>query len=143
MIDFLCGSSYLTWRKAFDESMVEADESEEIEFKWGKKRGVGGKKKEVRFYESFSYDDVEYSLYDSVYLYKVSEPEPYIGKLIKIWENPDKSKRVKVLWFFRSCEIQNYLGAEEVPENELFLASGEGLGLANVNPLVMNFFYYC
>lgn len=121
---------------------MEAERGENIEFKWGKKRGVGGKKKEVQFYESFSFDGVEYTLYDSVYLYKESEPEPFIGKLIKIWQNPDKSKRVKILWFFRSCEIQNYLGAEEVPENELFLASGEGLGLANVNPLVMNFFSY-
>ncbi|KAK4801756.1 hypothetical protein SAY86_022243 [Trapa natans] len=115
--------------------MVEADQSDNVEFKWGKKRGVGGTKKDVRFYESFSYDGVEYTLYDSVYLYEESEPEPYIGKLIKIWENPDKSKRVKILWFFRSCEIQNYLGSEDVHENELFLASGEGLGLANVNPL--------
>ncbi|XP_031400227.1 protein ANTI-SILENCING 1-like isoform X2 [Punica granatum] len=115
--------------------MGEADQSEKLEFKWCKKRGVGGKNKEVQFYESFNFDGVEYTLYDSVYLYKESEPEPFIGKLIKIWENPDKSKRVKVLWFFRPCEIQNYLGAERVPENELFLASGEGKGLANVNPL--------
>ncbi|KAK9273231.1 hypothetical protein L1049_018038 [Liquidambar formosana] len=63
------------------------------------------------------------------------ESEPYIGKIIKIWENPDKTKKVKILWFFRRCEILNYLGDEETPENELFLASGEGVGLANVNPL--------
>lgn len=41
----------------------------------GRKRGVGGKKKEVQFYESFTC--------------KEFEPEPYIGKLIKIWEHLD------------------------------------------------------
>ncbi|KAK4558857.1 hypothetical protein RGQ29_008210 [Quercus rubra] len=115
--------------------MVEADGAENLEFEWGKKRGVGGKKKDVQFYETFTYDGVEYTLYDSVYLYKEGEPDPYVGKIIKIWENSDKTKKVKILWFFRPCEIQNFLGNEDSAENELFLACGEGLGLANVNPL--------
>lgn len=115
--------------------MVEAEKVDSIEFKWGKKRGVGGKKKDVQFYESFFYDGVDYTLYDSVYMYKEGEPEPYIGKLIKIWENADKTKKVKVLWFFRPREISNYLGDEKTLKNELFLASGEGVGNANVNPL--------
>lgn len=115
--------------------MVEADGVENLEFEWGKKRGVGGKKKDVQFYESFTYDGVVYALYDCVYLYKEGEPDPYIGKLIKIWENADKTKKVKVLWFFRPCEILSYLGVEDTAENELFLASGDGVGLANVNPL--------
>ncbi|XP_011019680.1 PREDICTED: uncharacterized protein LOC105122325 isoform X5 [Populus euphratica] len=115
--------------------MVEAKKVENIEFKWGKQRGVGGKKKDVKFYESFSYDGVEYALYDSVYMYKEGEIEPYIGKLIKIWENADKTKKVKVLWFFCCREIANYLGDEKTAENELFLASGEGVGSTNVNPL--------
>ncbi|KAJ0030386.1 hypothetical protein Pint_12779 [Pistacia integerrima] len=115
--------------------MVEFAEVENLEFKWGKKRGIGGKKKDVRFYESFTYDGVEYALYDCVYMYKEGEPEPYIGKVIKIWENADKTKRIKVLWFFRPCEISNFLGNDQIPENELFLACGEGVGLANVNPL--------
>jgi hypothetical protein len=117
--------------------MVEAEKVDSIEFKWGKKRGVGGKKKDVQFYESFFYDGVDYTLYDSVYMYKEGEPEPYIGKLIKIWENADKTKKVKVLWFFRPREISNYLGDEKTLKNELFLASGEGVGNANVNPLVI------
>lgn len=117
--------------------MVEEAEIENLEFKWGKKRGIGGKKKDVQFYESFTYDGVEYTLYDSVYLYKEEESKPYIGKLIKIWENADKTKRVKVLWFFRPSEISNFLGNDQTPENELFLACGEGVGLTNVNPLVI------
>ncbi|XP_038898911.1 protein ANTI-SILENCING 1 [Benincasa hispida] len=115
--------------------MVETEQVENVEFQWGKKKGIGGKKKDVTFYESFTYDGVEYFLYDSVYLYKEGEPEPYIGKLVKIWQNPDKTKKVKILWFFRSCEILNYLGAEDTRDNELFLASGDGVGLANVNSL--------
>ncbi|MED6107443.1 hypothetical protein PIB30_014054 [Stylosanthes scabra] len=113
----------------------EPSKLDEPEFEWGKKRGFGGKKKDVKFYESFTYDGVEYTLFDSVYLYKEGEPEPYIGKLVKIWETADKAKKVKVLWFFRPCEIQNFLEGCEVRRNELFLACGDGVGLANLNPL--------
>ncbi|CAJ2643323.1 unnamed protein product [Trifolium pratense] len=115
--------------------MVEETKEKVPEFKWGKKKGFGGRNKDVTFYESFTYDGVDYNLYDSVYLYKEGETEPFIGKLIKIWENGDKSKKVKVLWFFRPCEIVNFLEGYEVLQNELFLAAGEGLGLTNINPL--------
>ncbi|THF95080.1 hypothetical protein TEA_028967 [Camellia sinensis var. sinensis] len=114
---------------------AEADKVENLEFKWGKKRGVGGKKKEVQFYDSFTYDGVDYILHDCVYMYKEGEPKPYIGKLIKIWENGDKTKKVKVQWFFHPSEILNWLRGEEALPNEIFLASGEGAGVANVNPL--------
>ncbi|KAE8056570.1 hypothetical protein FH972_013336 [Carpinus fangiana] len=120
--------------------MVEAadrvEEEEELEFKWGKKRGVGGKKKDFTFYQSFTYDGVEYELYDCVYLLAAGESEPHIGKLIKILESPLKKKTVKVLWFFRPCEMLKYPGVVvDAAENELFLASGDGAGLANMNPL--------
>ncbi|KAE8732629.1 Bromo-adjacent domain-containing protein, putative isoform 2 [Hibiscus syriacus] len=115
--------------------MIEVDETEDLEFKWGKKRGIGGKNRDVQFYESFTFDGVDYALYDNVYLYKEGEPLPYLGKLIKIWETADKSKKVKVLWFFRPEEISNYLVDGLVHPNEIFLASGDGVGLANVNPL--------
>ncbi|KAI3468239.1 hypothetical protein Pfo_024902 [Paulownia fortunei] len=114
---------------------IEAEKLEEPEFKWGKKRGIGGRKKDVQFYESFTYDGVDYALYDCVYMYKLGEPVPYIGKLVKIWANGDKSKRIKVQWFFRPSEISYYLRDAEVLENELFFASGAGNGLANLNPL--------
>ncbi|CAL0319218.1 unnamed protein product [Lupinus luteus] len=116
--------------------MVDGGGEDELEFKWGIKGKLGGKKKDVQFYESFRYDGVDYKRYDSVYLYKEGEPEPYIGKIIKIWENADsKTKKVKVLWFFRPCEILNFLEGIETLENELFLAYGDGLGLANISPL--------
>ncbi|TKY74595.1 hypothetical protein E2542_SST03358 [Spatholobus suberectus] len=115
--------------------MGEAGVEEVPEFKWGKRKGIGGRKKDVQFYESFSYDGVEYSLFDSVFLYKEGEPQHFIGKIIKIWENADKSKKVKVLWYFRPSEILNFLEGSETLDNELFLASGEGEGLVNINPL--------
>ncbi|WMV52976.1 hypothetical protein MTR67_046361 [Solanum verrucosum] len=117
------------------EPLAVLDKDEEVEFVWGRKRGIGGKRKEVQFYESFTYDGVEYALYDCVYMHKEGEL-PYIGKIIKIWENPDKSRKIKIHWFFRSTEILYHLKDVKVAENEVFLASGEGTGLANVNPLV-------
>ncbi|KAL6556612.1 hypothetical protein OROGR_005900 [Orobanche gracilis] len=116
---------------------IEAEKLDELEFEWGKKRGVGGKKRDVRFYESFTYDGMDYTLYDCVYMYKKDEP-PYIGKLVKIWENSDKSKKIKVQWFFRPSEISFYLRDVVLMENELLFASGDGSGLANINPLYLN-----
>ncbi|CAL9229955.1 unnamed protein product [Arabidopsis halleri] len=121
--------------------MEESVTSEGLEFKWGKKKCVGGKKKDVQFYESFIYDGDEYRLYDCVLVGDSSEPdstEPFIGMIIKIWEHANKHipRKVKLLWFFKPSEIAPYLeGVPDVLANELFLASGEGLGLANINQL--------
>ncbi|XP_020878800.1 protein ANTI-SILENCING 1 [Arabidopsis lyrata subsp. lyrata] len=121
--------------------MEESVTSEGLEFKWGKKKCVGGKKKDVQFYESFIYDGDEYHLYDCVLVGDASEPdstEPFIGMIIKIWEHANKHipRKVKLLWFFKPSEIAPYLeGVPDVLANELFLASGEGLGLANINQL--------
>ncbi|CAA0402012.1 unnamed protein product [Arabidopsis thaliana] len=121
--------------------MEESVASEGLEFKWGKKKGVGGKKKDVQFYESFTYDGDEYRLYDCVLVGNASEldsTEPFIGMIIKIWEHANKHipKKVKLLWFFKPSEIAPYLeGVPNVLANEVFLASGEGLGLANTNQL--------
>ncbi|EPS62715.1 hypothetical protein M569_12074, partial [Genlisea aurea] len=87
------------------------------------------------FYDSFSYDGVEYRLHDSVYMYNGRDKEPFVGKIIKAWENLNKIKLVKIHWYFRPSEIAYYLKDEDVLENELFFASGEGRGLANINPL--------
>ncbi|KAL2548385.1 bromo-adjacent-like proteiny (BAH) domain-containing protein [Forsythia ovata] len=114
---------------------AEVKNLDEPEFNWGKKRGRGGKMKTVQFYESFTYDEVDYTLHDCVYMYVQDEPTPYIGKLIKIWEDAGESKKVKIQWFFRPSEISYYLRDMEVAENELFFATGEGTGLANINPL--------
>uniref|UniRef100_A0A1J3GBR0 BAH domain-containing protein n=1 Tax=Noccaea caerulescens TaxID=107243 RepID=A0A1J3GBR0_NOCCA len=115
-----------------------------LEFKWGKKRGVGGKKKDVRFYESFTFDGDEYRLFDCVLVADPIEPdsdELFVAKIIKIWENSNKRakapRQVKLLWFFKPCEIPPDVlqGVPDVLANELFLASGEGPGVANISPL--------
>lgn len=111
---------------------------DEPTFKWGRRSHTGRVAgKPAYFYESFTYDGIEYFLYDSVYLHAVNEPEPHIGKLLKAWEYGDPAtKKIKVLWFFRPVELRNWLRDHQSENNELFLASGEGAGLANVNPLV-------
>ncbi|KAL0842943.1 hypothetical protein Bca101_016188 [Brassica carinata] len=124
--------------------MEEEPRDESLEFKWGKKRRVGGKKKDVQFYESFTFDGDEYSLYDSVLVGDANSKEShelFVAKIIKIWEHTNKRaknpRQVKLLWFFRPSEISPHLlqGVPDVLAKELFLASGEGPGLANVNPL--------
>ncbi|KAM0828810.1 hypothetical protein ACQ4PT_067296 [Festuca glaucescens] len=107
--------------------------SENIQFSWGNKRAKGGAKMDTQFYGSFTFDNVKYSLYDSVYLFKNGDPEPYIGKILKIWQQ-NQAKKVKILWFFSPDEIRSYLSGP-VAEKEIFLASGDGTGLADINPL--------
>ena len=118
---------------------------EGLEFKWGKQKGIGGKKKDVRFYESFTFDGDEYRLYDCVLVPDPNEPdsdELFVGKIIKIWEHTNKRakhpRQVKLLWFFKPSEMPPGVveGLPDLLANELFLASGEGPGLASVNPLV-------
>ncbi|CAI9102761.1 OLC1v1001081C1 [Oldenlandia corymbosa var. corymbosa] len=111
------------------------EDEEDLEFSWGRKRCVGGPDGSVQFYDSFTFDGVEYFLFDCVYLWCDDHPEPYIGKLVKIWETANRKRKVKVVWFFRPSEVQHWLGDMKPSENELFLASGEGKGLFNLNPL--------
>lgn len=111
-----------------------------VEFKWGNKRGIGVKNKGTQFYESFVYDGVEYSLYDCVYFYHNDHVDTSLGKLVKIFEKSNGEKLVKVVWFFRPSEIRNFLGTYQPHWSELFLASGDGVGVSNVNLLVIFFF---
>ncbi|KAI4355705.1 hypothetical protein L6164_004454 [Bauhinia variegata] len=111
----------------------EADIEDKIDIKWGNKRGVGGKNRDIQFYESFIYDGVEYFLYDCVCFYSSGNLETNIGKLVKICEKPTREKIVKVVWFFRPIEIRDFLGSYKPCWNELFLASGEGKGVSNFN----------
>ncbi|KAL8226829.1 hypothetical protein R6Q57_016661 [Mikania cordata] len=90
---------------------------------------------EVQLCDSFTYGGVKYMLYDCVYMYNGDLGEPHVGKLTKIWELPDKTKKVEVRWFFRPEEISKWLGDTKTLDNELFFSTGEGLGLANINSL--------
>lgn len=112
-------------------------EEEEIvggDFKWGNKRGIGVKNKDTQFYDSFVYDGVEYFLYDSVYFYHTDHVETSIGKLVKMYET-SRAKMIRVVWFFRPSEIRNFHRGYKPCWNELFLASGKGKGLFNINLL--------
>ena len=115
------------------------ESSQTIQFSWGKKRATGGAKMDIQFYDYFTFDNVKYSLNDCVYLFKTGEPEPYIGKILKIWQQK-QAKKVKILWFFYPDEIRNHLRGP-VGEKEIFLASGDGTGLADINPLVICSFF--
>ncbi|XWS16409.1 hypothetical protein CRYUN_Cryun34aG0085000 [Craigia yunnanensis] len=101
-------------------------------FKWGIEKGVGGKNRDIIFYESFTYEGEEYFVYDCVY-FDIGQPEAFIGKLVKMFEGPSHVKKMKVVWFMRPNEIRNYLGDYEPRWNEIFLASGQGRGVSNIN----------
>ncbi|PWA70028.1 hypothetical protein CTI12_AA291490 [Artemisia annua] len=107
----------------------------DIKFKWGQKGRRCGKDPRMHYYGSFTYDDVEYSLYDSVYMWSEDQPSPNIGKIVKIYETPLQKKMVKIVWYFRPAEVKTWLKGTHFLQNELFLASGEGRGLSNVNVL--------
>ncbi|KAL6842537.1 hypothetical protein ACP4OV_027381 [Aristida adscensionis] len=107
--------------------------NEQIQFSWGRCRAKGGQKKDILFYESFTFDNVKYSLYDCVYLFKDGDPDPYVGKIMKMWEQ-NQVKKVKILWFFFPYEIQKYLEGP-LMEKEIFLACGDGVGQSDINPL--------
>ncbi|CAN1238916.1 Protein ANTI-SILENCING 1 [Linum grandiflorum] len=115
--------------------MGEIDEQGCNEIRWTSERRLGGKNKDISFYDSFVYEGEEYRLYDSVYVYTKDEDEPEIGKLLKAWETANGEKKARILWFFRPRDIANYFQGENDVNNELFLAAGEGKGLVNNNPL--------
>ncbi|KAD6794564.1 hypothetical protein E3N88_05460 [Mikania micrantha] len=119
-------------------SMLEEENenvSGDLEFRWGCKGRTGAKNPDIKYYESFTYNGVDYFLYDAVYLLSEHQLEPPIAKIIKIYETPHRKKMMKVVWYFRPREIQNWLRGVHHLNNELFLASGEGNGLSNFNPL--------
>ncbi|XP_048234126.1 protein ANTI-SILENCING 1 isoform X2 [Ricinus communis] len=104
-------------------------------FKWGIKKADSRTNKDFKFYQSFTYCGVEYYLYDCVYFHGKDSVNSYIGKLVRIYETPAKEKKVKVVWFFHPSEISKFLGDYEPKWNEVFLASGQGEGLSNINHL--------
>ncbi|RZC79975.1 hypothetical protein C5167_042554 [Papaver somniferum] len=107
-----------------------------LDFKWGK---LKGKTREgIQLYESFMLDKVEYCLYDCVYLQNEDESkENHIGKIVKIMDSPNNQRKVKTVWFFRPSQVENWLRERQVAflVHEIFLASGEGRGVANINPV--------
>ncbi|KAG2316654.1 hypothetical protein Bca52824_019776 [Brassica carinata] len=117
--------------------------SDGLPFKWGKRRGPCVENEDVQYYESFTYGGCEYRLYDCVSVGddgRLDSPRVFfVGKIIKMWEYTDQRqdpRRVELLWFFKPSELSVYLeGVGDVLANELFLASGSGVGLTNENLL--------
>lgn len=105
-------------------------------FKWGAKRGVGRKNHNVRFYESFTFEGIEYRLFDCAYFFVYGQCETSIGKLVSMYETSTGEKKVKVIWFFRPSDIQRFLGEYEPQWDELFLACGDENGVSNINDVV-------
>ncbi|KAJ4893718.1 nucleic acid binding [Raphanus sativus] len=103
------------------------------DFKWGLKKAVGRTDKSVSFYESFTFEDIEYRLFDCAYFQIQGQCETSVGKLIRMYETSAGEKKVKVLWFFRPMDIRSYL-RDYVPQwDELFLACGDDPGVYNIN----------
>ncbi|XP_019102052.1 PREDICTED: protein ANTI-SILENCING 1-like [Camelina sativa] len=102
-------------------------------FKWGARRGVARKDSNVQFYESFTYEGIEYRLFDCAYFYVHGQCETSIGKLVNMYETSAGEKKVKVIWFFRPIDIHRFLGKYEPKWNELFLACGDEIGVSNIN----------
>ncbi|KAL8123025.1 protein ANTI-SILENCING 1-like isoform X2 [Apium graveolens] len=114
----------------------EASEQESPDFEWGCRIGKGsGLNKDVQFYKSFTYDGVKYCLNDCVYLWRDKNCELDIGKLVKVWETASHKRKIKTVWFFRPNDIKHWLGDVKPLKNEIFLASGKGVGVYNINPL--------
>lgn len=116
-----------------EKSLQEPRGDEEIQFSWGLRKGS------ITLYESFTLDGTKYSLYDCVYLWRIGQDEPDIGKLVRIWETENQEKKVEVVWFFRATEIAQWLGDIKPHRREIFLACGHGKGLSNLEPLVLSF----
>ncbi|KAJ1688207.1 hypothetical protein LUZ63_019597 [Rhynchospora breviuscula] len=110
--------------------------NDNISFAWGDKGGLS--KSNDQFYKNFQYDGTTYNLFDNVYLFKHGDPEPHLGKIVRIWEQADGKKKVNIVWFLHPLEIHKYLRSYRPSEKEVFLACGENYslrGLADINPL--------
>ncbi|KAL5575640.1 hypothetical protein UlMin_017339 [Ulmus minor] len=105
----------------------------DVDFEWGNKLENSIRNKNIQFYESFTYRGANYCLYDCVCFYNTNHLETSVGKLVKIFETSKQEKKVLVVWFLRPIDIRDFLGDVAPCWNELFLASGQGVGLSNIN----------
>ncbi|XP_027343446.1 protein ANTI-SILENCING 1 [Abrus precatorius] len=115
--------------------MSHSSEENVGEFKWGNKREVGGENKDVRYYESFVFENKEYFLHDCAFFHPTGLVETSIGKIVNLFETSTCQKMARVIWFLRPAEIRKFFGDYKPCWNELFLASGGGKAVSNDFPL--------
>ncbi|KAH6558299.1 hypothetical protein KP509_1Z070700 [Ceratopteris richardii] len=83
-------------------------------------------------YSSFFSEGEEYTLYDNVEVYADVDKDPYIGKIMKLWEDRENgSKKALIRWFFRPRDLE----LQTSDPKELYLAFGKGKGVTNENDL--------
>eukprot|EP00250_Pteridium_aquilinum_P006570 c16460_g1_i1 orf=127-2133(+) len=94
---------------------------------------VESEEEERRYLSCCASEGVEYRLYDNVKVYDERYSEPHIGKIAKLWEErASGTRKVLIRWFLKHKEVKPH--AHDNPR-ELFLAFGQGKGVANENDL--------
>eukprot|EP00250_Pteridium_aquilinum_P010973 c19755_g1_i1 orf=466-2559(-) len=108
-----------------------ASMSNEVDIQWGTIKDSGNKARIL--YSSFFSEGVEYKLYDNVEVYSADHSEPYIGKIMKLWEEKESGlRKVLIRWFFKLRDLDPDM---EGDPRELYLAFGKGKGVTNENDL--------
>lgn len=100
-------------------------------FQWGKKQAGTDSS-----YESMCYKGVWYGLYDCVFC-RSGMKKPYVGKLMRLYEDEGGARKVRIRWFLRPYELPVSV-IRDLPKhvdntNELFIALGSAKGVENDN----------
>ncbi|CAI5534689.1 unnamed protein product [Closterium sp. Naga37s-1] len=130
----------------------EDEEEEELPFRWGDPApgpSRGGK----RFYLWFEQGGERFDIYDCVYCQAEEGMDPYVGKIVRMYELPPShrgkrnsiggkpgERKVDIRWFFRAADVQAEGGQlpRDVRPNEVFLAVPEGTqGVTDANKVIV------
>ncbi|CAI5481029.1 unnamed protein product [Closterium sp. Yama58-4] len=134
----------------------EDEEEEELPFRWGDPApgpSRGGK----RYYLWFEQGGERFDLYDCVYCQAEEGMDPYVGKIVRMYELPPSrrgkrssiggggggkpgERKVDIRWFFRAADVQAEGGQlpRDVRPNEVFLAVPEGTqGVTDANKVIV------
>lgn len=101
-------------------------------FQWGVK--VAGS---LSSYESMCFNGVRYDLYDCVFV-RSGLVEPYLGKIMRMFEDEHNVKKVRLRWFFRHYELP-VSARKDIRQGEnkkdVYIAQGNMRGVENENPV--------
>lgn len=99
-------------------------------FQWGNK--VAGS---LSSYESMFFKGVRYDLYDCVFV-RSGLAEPHLGKLMRLFDDEEGVKKVRLRWFIRPFELPGGANKDFQKEpnvKEVFIAQGNFKGVENEN----------